>query len=641
MAEGFTPSTGTKIDLNAIPNVAGNLQGEALRHVSEWAAERERILREDPLNHGFPPHAGQLRVHESTKDEVLVIGANRSGKSTTGIREVLWRATMTHPYKKTRPCDVIWCGFKDFGFYIRITKRLFEEWVPKGRLIQYHESEKWARVKRSDGGVCTLYFLSYESGRMAWQGGAVDFMWLDEELPQEVYHEATARLIDRRGQLVLTQTPVSGLGWLYEEIYIPAITGMRPNTEVVQIPLAKRDPTAELEVGEILVPHLTREQVLRLARAAKTPEDRAIRVFGEFRGRSGGVYKEFDTDVHVVPSFKVPRYYEVWGGCDPGYHGFAACLFAIDPKGRIYVPFEYFSQQENHSARAKALWEGVQQHVQLDEDDYIVFYCDTANPQDIMELNSWSQQAGARMVFHSLDHGLKARDAGLQRVSEYLMPLKSRETPKEVTRPTPDKGEPMLYFFDTLEATWVEQDERVETSRLLWEIRRYTWRQPRRNDAHPKDADEKSAGGAHMLAALRYGIMARVSSPDAPAEGDPREKWDPMVRAHMERREARGLSGLGLRRSGRPAAIVLVRNRVWLVLYDDEWGERSYCMVTAFTADMAVRFMYPREVVGITEMDPGTLEGTDGVDGDSPAADHAGGPPAGMVVEQVGNPKPA
>jgi phage terminase large subunit-like protein len=534
---GFVPTPGSKLDFDSTPNVAGNLAGEALQRVAEWAAEREKILRDDPLNYGFPPHAGQMKVHLSEKNEVLTIGANRSGKSTAGIREALWRATMTHPYKKTKPCDVIWCGFVDYGFYLKVTKRLFEEWVPKGRLIQFHESDKWARMKRSDGGVCDIFFLSYESGRAAWQGGAVDFMWLDEELPQDVYHEATARLVDRRGQLLLTQTPVSGLGWLYDEIYLPAITGTR-DTEIVQIPLAVRDPAAELEVGEILVPHLSRDQVLRLARAAKTPEDRAIRVFGEFKGRSGGVYKEFDTEVHVVPSFKIPRYYEVWGGCDPGYHGFAACIFAMDPKGRIYVPFEFFSQQENHSARAKALWEGVQQHVQLDDDDYLVFYCDTANPQDIMELNSWSQSAGARIVFNSLAHGLKAREAGVQRVQEFLQPLTVRETPKEVKRPTPDKGEPMLYFFDTLDSSWVESDDRVETSRLLWEIRRYVWRQARRNDAHPKDPDEKSAGGAHMLAALRYGLMARMSAPDAPEEDDPRKHWDPMVRRHMERREA-------------------------------------------------------------------------------------------------------
>jgi phage terminase large subunit-like protein len=530
------------IDLSKVRNVAAGLQGEDLKGVVQWAGERERLLRDDPLNYGFPPHQGQLQFHRSAAKEVFLVAANRWGKSVSGIREVLWRATMTHPYKPNRPHDVIWCGFVDFGFYIKVTKRLFDEWVPRQYLIQFHESEKWAKVKRRDGGVCTIFFLSYESGRMSWQGGAVDCIWLDEELPQDIYHEATARVVDRRGDMLLTQTPVSGLGWAYDEIYLPAVTGSRPGTQVIQGALAERDPSREMEIGESLVPHLSRDQILRLAKASRDPDERAIRVFGEFRGRSGGVYKAYDPEVHVVPAFKIPKYYEVWGGCDPGFHGFAAVVFAMDPKGRVFVPMEFFSQQESHTARSKALWARVQEVLDLNEDEYLVFYCDTANPQDILELNTWSMQAGARMVFASLDHGLKAREAGIQRVQEYLQPLPSRSAPDAVKRPTPEKGEPMIYFFDTLLSYWEESEDAVATSRLLWELQRYVWRQPRRNDAHPKDADEKSAGGAHALAALRYGIMARMSAPDAPPEDDPRARWDPMVREHMDRLEEKHLA---------------------------------------------------------------------------------------------------
>jgi phage terminase large subunit-like protein len=529
------------IDLSRVQNVASTLEGEDLQKLMGWAGERERLLRDDPLNYGFAPHAGQLQVHRSRAEETFLVAANRWGKSVCGVREALWRATMTHPYKPNRPHDVIWCGFVDFGFYIKVTKRLFDEWVPKGYLIQFHESEKWAKVRRKDGGVCTIYFLSYESGRSSWQGGAVDFIWLDEELPQDIYHEATARLVDRRGHMLLTQTPVSGLGWAYDEIYLPSVTGTR-KTVIVQGALAERDPERELEVGEPLVPHLSREQIIRLAKAVRDPDERAIRVFGEFRGRSGGVYKMYDPEVHVVPAFRIPRYYECWGGCDPGYHGFAALLFAMDPMGRVYVPLEFFSQQESHTERARALWERVQATFALNDDEYFVFYCDTANPQDIMELNTWSMKVGARMVFTSLQHGLKAREAGIQRVQEYLQPLPGRSTPREVARLKPDKGEPMLYFFDTLMSAWEEEEDAVATSRLLWELQRYVWRTPRRNDSHPKDADEKSAGGAHALAALRYGMMARMSAPAEPEGHDPRRGWDPMVRAHMERVEQQHLA---------------------------------------------------------------------------------------------------
>lgn len=525
------------IDLSKIPNVTNSLHEADLHQLVRWAAEREKLARADPLNYGYPPHIGQRALHEARADEVLLVAANRWGKSVGGTREVLWRATGTHPYKKVRPHEVIWCGFVDFAFYLKVTKRLFDEWVPKKYLIQFHESEKWAQLKRKDGGTCTVYFLSYESGRASWQGGGVDYIWLDEEVPYEIYQEATARLIDRHGQMLLTQTPVTGLNWAYDEIYLPTLAGVRQNSLVVQGALATYDKSEPYGVGEPLVPHLTRRQIVRLAMTCKDDDERAIRVFGQFRGRSGGVFRSFDPSIHVVPGFTIPKYFEVWGGVDPGYHGFAALCFAMDPQGHIYVPLEFFSQQESHTDRTKALWAAVTEVFELGEDDWFVFYCDTANPQDVLELNTWAQQAGARMAFTSLEHGLKARETGIARVAEFMQPIHSRATPMEVMRPKPAKGEPMLYFFDTLRSHWSEGEDAFATSRLLWELQRYSWRRPKRTEAHPSAADDKSAGGGHMMAALRYGIMARVAAPEEPDGNDPRALWDQRVRRHMERIE--------------------------------------------------------------------------------------------------------
>jgi phage terminase large subunit-like protein len=503
--------------LDGLQNSAAGASREAQAAMAQWVAEREALVKKNPLQYGLPPHSGQLKVHRSTSQEVLLIAANRWGKSTAGMREVLWRATGTHPYKRTRPHSVIWVGFKDYGFYNKTTKRVFDEWCPQDLLIQFHESEKWATFRRKDGGTCTIYFLSYESGRESWQGGKVDFCWLDEELPQDVYTEASTRLIDSGGDMLLTFTPVSGLGWAYDEIYLPALSGVR-DTHIVQGALAEKDDSKPYGIGEILVPHMTYEKVLRFARIIKDPDERDIRIFGLFRGRSGGVYKMFDSATHVIPAFKIPRYFEAWGGVDPGYHGFAATLMAMDPTGRLYVTGEYFSQKENHTARAKDLWELILSIYPLEDDDYFVFYCDTANPQDILELNIWAQKAKARMVFTSLDQGLKAIAAGIQRVQEYLTPAPNRATPTVVDRPRPKDGEPMLYFFETLKSSWQTEEVGHETSRLIWEIQRFLWARKRKG-TQKDGADESTAGGAHALASLRYAVMSRVGAPAEPEAG--------------------------------------------------------------------------------------------------------------------------
>jgi phage terminase large subunit-like protein len=61
------------------------------------------------------------------------------------------------------------------------------------------------------GGVSTLQFKSYETGREAFQGVSADFIHLDEEPPIEIYTECLLRLMTRNGRLSLTATPLRGV----------------------------------------------------------------------------------------------------------------------------------------------------------------------------------------------------------------------------------------------------------------------------------------------------------------------------------------------------------------------------------------------------------------------------------------------
>jgi phage terminase large subunit-like protein len=487
--------------------------------LKEWFEVEYRRIRGDFLTHGFPPYAAQELVHASSHEFILMIAANRAGKSTTGMREVLWCATMTHPYKENYPMDTIWVGFPDFGFYRRVTRELFLQWCPKSKLIQFHETEKWATVQRADGGICTIHFLSYDSEREKWQGASVDLCWMDEECPEDVYREAMARLIDRNGRMLMTLTPVSGMGWIYDRIYLPGVnkTG---KVEVHQLALAEFDDTQECDVGRSLVPHLNREQILRFARAIPDEDERAIRIFGEFRARSGIVYKQFRPDTHLIPAFDIPMHWELWCGIDPGYHGFACVLFAMSDEGRVVTCGEYFSQEESIRVRAQGIWQMVQKVRKLDirSDDYITLYVDTEDPQLVTEMNIWAQEHGVPLAFKSLEQGHKARKAGITRVQEMLDLHPDRQKPKWVKRERDQRGEPLLYLFDNLHSNWRMDEEVYAESRIVWEIVRYLWKKPPKDTPHPLDADERTAGGAHALAAFRYGVMARMSPAASPSE---------------------------------------------------------------------------------------------------------------------------
>src|SRR4051812_18139267 len=47
----------------------------------------------------YKPHEKQYTFHSSKKKKKLYIGGNRSGKTTGGVCEAIWRATNRHPYR--------------------------------------------------------------------------------------------------------------------------------------------------------------------------------------------------------------------------------------------------------------------------------------------------------------------------------------------------------------------------------------------------------------------------------------------------------------------------------------------------------------------------------------------------------------
>lgn len=67
------------------------------------------------------------------------------------------------------------------------------------------------RVRHISGGISTATFKSYEQGREKFQSEAVDFLWLDEEPPEDVYTECMTRTTATNGIIYITYTPLKGM----------------------------------------------------------------------------------------------------------------------------------------------------------------------------------------------------------------------------------------------------------------------------------------------------------------------------------------------------------------------------------------------------------------------------------------------
>jgi phage terminase large subunit-like protein len=68
-----------------------------------------------------------------------------------------------------------------------------------------------AIIRHASGGKSTLGFKAYEQGRTKWQSESLDFIWFDEEPPQDIYFEGLTRTNATEGMVYLTFTPLKGM----------------------------------------------------------------------------------------------------------------------------------------------------------------------------------------------------------------------------------------------------------------------------------------------------------------------------------------------------------------------------------------------------------------------------------------------
>lgn len=89
--------------------------------------------------------------------------------------------------------------------------------IPKESIVDYTMARGVAdlvdtiRVKHVSGGTSTISFKSYEKGRDKWQGETLDWVWFDEEPPEDIYTEGLTRTNATGGIVWITFTPLKGM----------------------------------------------------------------------------------------------------------------------------------------------------------------------------------------------------------------------------------------------------------------------------------------------------------------------------------------------------------------------------------------------------------------------------------------------
>lgn len=420
----------------------------------------------------------------------LVSGGNRAGKTDLGAQ---WAIAMAmgraHPDVQewgrrngldlsTIPRDpgVVWSVALTFPDSRRYVRDKLKKYAPvNGCRFRNWDAENEAELHLPGGGkvVCK----AWRQGRDGMQGDSIRGLWADEEPDDSAaWNEALMRLADQRGRALLTFTPMRGLTWVYDR-YV------------------KETPH---NVGYVTIhgqdnPHVPPE-VLREILSGFGEGEQAARARGEWTQLEGLIYGTFRRDMHVIPSFPIPKEWRRYRSIDFGTRNPFCCLWgALDGDDRLHIyriHHEAGQLLTYHAAVIHDLSGATATAKAIRDRDRILppatgerFVHTIADPED----------AGARRTL--------AAELGIETVAAQKAVTDGIRVVQERLRPQAD-GRPALFIHDCC-------------GPLIQEISGYQWADKVAKEEPKKEND-------HAMDALRYLCMdvkpsAVVAPPPSPA----------------------------------------------------------------------------------------------------------------------------
>lgn len=318
--------------------------------------EQQRRYKNNKLaryNTGEKVHEKQLAFHRCTKRNRWVFGGNRSGKTECGAVEAVWWARGIHPYRKNRKDVEGWIVSLSYEVQRDVAQSKFmsylnPDWIEDVVMASGKKDNAeygiidYILIKNVLGGVSKICFKSCDQGREKFQGASLDFVWFDEEPPFDIYQECRMRILDKKGEIWGTMTPLKGLTWVYDKIYL--------------------NSAGDSDLWHIMIewadnPFLDEEEVASLT-ASMDEQTLSSRRYGRFSAQEGIVYREFDPTVHVIEPFDVPYEWQDMMSIDPGLNNPLACLFfAVDYDSNIYVVGEWYEAGKDIDYHSQKIFE--------------------------------------------------------------------------------------------------------------------------------------------------------------------------------------------------------------------------------------------------------------------------------------------
>ncbi len=177
-------------------------------------------------------------------------------------------------------------------------------------------------------GNSTLQFASYDQGRTKWQADTLDFVWFDEEPPEDVYMEGITRTNTTAGPVILTSTLLMGM------------------TKVVARFLGETSPD-RIDICMTIhdAEHYTQEERERII-ASYPAHERDARTKG-IPSMGSGLIFPVDEEMIKIDSFPLPAHWPRLVGGDFGWdHPSAWVWFAWDRDADIIYVYHVLRMRE-------------------------------------------------------------------------------------------------------------------------------------------------------------------------------------------------------------------------------------------------------------------------------------------------------
>lgn len=305
----------------------------------------------------FEPYEWQKNLANSSDGhfQMLAMTANQIGKSTSGAYITAVHATGLYPdwwegRRFTKPLYMWAAGVSNDTTRDIMQTELFglaeddAAWgtgmVPldcigertrrRGATGNTYDSVmvKWHDEHGKFKGYTRIGFKSYEMGEEKFFGRPVDWIWLDEQPPSNIYTQCITRTVATAGCVLMTFTPEHGV------------------TPVVHQFMHERQP------GQFLLqaswddaPHLT-EEVKQQLLAQYPPHERELRSKGIPVFGSGLVFPIPEGDI-TCDYFEIPSHWPRIAGIDFGWdHPTAGAWVAYDPEADCIYVYDCYSQRQ-------------------------------------------------------------------------------------------------------------------------------------------------------------------------------------------------------------------------------------------------------------------------------------------------------